>query len=292
MERHKEDLKENGYTIFRNLLDLDEINEYKNEFYKWFNKVPHLKKLHSMIDFNGIFKYHEVGNQRFAWLMRTNPKIINVFKQLWETDELVTSFDGCCYYPEDYIGKDIYWTHTDQSSRKIGTYCYQSFISLTNNNERSLMIYKGSNLLHEDYFKTMNIDEPTDWSIIDINYILSKKLEPRVLIVNAGDLVVWDSRTFHQNLCGNSNCNEERLVQYLCYLPKNKEENNYNEKINRKIYFENRRTTNHWPYPMNLVPKQPYRYNLYNPENPIIIDYNFLPKPYLYDLKDDIYKLL
>jgi len=292
MEKHKKELEENGYTIFRNLLSEEEVNEYKSEFNKWLDEVPDLRKLHSMIDFNGIFKYHEVGNQRFAWLMRTNPKIVNIFKELWETDELVTSFDGCCYYPKEYVGKDRYWTHTDQSSRKKGVYCYQSFVSLTNNSERTLQIYEGSNLLHENYFETMNIDEPGDWNIIDIEYIKTILASQRVLNVNAGDLVVWDSRTFHQNLSGNEHCDEERLVQYLCYLPKNNDGNTEIEQKYRKNNFETRRTTSHWPYPMNVVPNQANAYNYYNPEETIIIDYDSLPKPYLDDLTIKISELL
>tara|TARA_Y100000741_G_scaffold53322_1_gene36690 strand:+ start:3253 stop:4131 length:879 start_codon:yes stop_codon:yes gene_type:complete len=292
MEKHKKELTEKGYTIFRNLLSTDEVKEYKDEFYNWINKVPNLKRLHSMIDFNGIFKYHEVGNQRFAWLVRTNSKIVNIFKELWQTDELVTSFDGCCYYPKEYKGEDSYWTHTDQSSRKKGVHCYQSFISLTNNTERTLVVYEGSNLLHEEYFKEMNIDEPKDWNVINIDYIITHLDKKKILNVNAGDLVVWDSRTFHQNLCGDNNCDEERLVQYLCYLPKNNEGNTNYVQNNRKKYFQSRRTTSHWPYPMNVIPTQPLMYNYYNPNNTIIIDYDLLPIPYLDDLKYKIDELL
>tara|TARA_B100000424_G_scaffold254037_1_gene231720 strand:- start:1463 stop:2341 length:879 start_codon:yes stop_codon:yes gene_type:complete len=292
MEIHKKELAEKGYTIFRNLLLEEEINEYKNEFYNWFNQVKDLKQLHNIIDFHGIFKYHEVGNQRFAWLMRTNPKILNIFKELWETDELVTSFDGCCYYPSEYKGIEKYWTHSDQSSRKKGVHCYQSFVSLTNNVERTLQVYEGSNLLHENYFKSMNIDEPSDWNIIDTKYIKTILDSQKILSVNAGDLVVWDSRTFHQNNCGNKDCNEERLVQYLCYLPKNNYLNDEKEKKYRQKCFETRRTTSHWAYPMKPVPYQPNLYNYYYPEEPIIIDYDSLPLPKLDDLKDKIVKLL
>ncbi len=292
MEKHKKDLAEKGYTIFKNLLSVEEVDEYKKEFYKWLDIVPELKKLHSMINFSGIFKYHQVGNQRFSWLARTNPKIVNIFKELWETDELVTSFDGCCYYTKEYKGKERYWTHTDQSSRKKGVHCYQSFVSLTNNVERTLQVYEGSNLLHENYFETMNIDDPKDWNIIDIEYIKQISDSKRILNVNEGDLVVWDSRTFHQNLCGNEECKEERLVQYLCYLPKNNDGNTEREQRYRKRYFQTRRTTSHWPYPMNVIPYQPDAYNYYNPEEEIIIDYDSLPEPYLDDLRIKIDELL
>ena len=32
MEKHKKELQEKGYTIFRNLLSEEEVNEYKSEF--------------------------------------------------------------------------------------------------------------------------------------------------------------------------------------------------------------------------------------------------------------------
>tara|TARA_B100001093_G_scaffold129420_1_gene122007 strand:- start:1510 stop:2394 length:885 start_codon:yes stop_codon:yes gene_type:complete len=285
-------LKEDGYTIIHNVYNEDEINEYIKEFNLWHTNVPELTDLHNLIDFNGIYKHHQVGHQRFAWLARTNPKILNVFKQLWNTDDLVCSFDGCCYYSSDYLGNPHYWTHTDQSSRKKGVHCYQSFLSLTNNSERTLLLYKGSHLLHEDYFNTMEIDEPRDWNILDQKYVNELVEDKIYLNVKEGDLVIWDSRTFHQNTCGDSSCSEERLIQYLCYLPKNDEKNDIKQRSQRRKYFEKLRTTSHWPYPMNVVPEQPNMYNYYNPYFPITIDYDSLPKPKLDDLKEEIEKLL
>lgn len=292
IENNIKELKENGYTIIHNVYNKDEIYEYKYEFFNWFNNTEDLEYLHDQIHGNGIFKHFEVGHQRFAWLARTNPKIVNIFKQLWNTNEIVTSFDGCCYYPADYIGEPHYWMHTDQSSRKKGLHCYQSFLSLTNNCERTLVLYKGSHLLHEHYFESMNIDEPRDWNILDEKYVNNLENSKIYLDVNEGDLVIWDSRTFHQNTCGTPSCEEERLIQYLCYLPKNKKENNEKEQNQRRKFFEKRRTTSHWPYPMNVVPKQPTFYNYHYPDNPIIIDYESLSQPKIDDLREQIEELL
>ena len=285
-------LKEDGYTIIHNVYNENEIAEYWKEFNLWHTNIPELKKLHDLIDFNGIYKHHQVGHQRFAWLARTNPKILNIFKQLWNTDELVCSFDGCCYYSPEYEGEPHYWIHSDQSSRKKGVHCYQSFLSLTNNSERTLILYKGSHLMHEDYFKSMEIDEPRDWNIIDIMYLKNMHNKEVFLDVEPGDLVIWDSRTFHQNTCGTPTCDEERLIQYLCFLPKNDEKNTIKEQNQRRKYFEKLRTTSHWPYPMNVVPEQPNMYNHYNPSKPISIDYDSLPIPKLDDLKEEIEKIL
>jgi ectoine hydroxylase-related dioxygenase (phytanoyl-CoA dioxygenase family) len=285
-------LNEEGYTIIHNVYNKEEISEYWYEFNSWQNSIPEIIFMHNTIDFNGIYKHHQVGHQRFAWLARTNPKILNIFKQLWNTEDLVCSFDGCCHYSSEYVGKPHYWIHTDQSSRKKGVHCYQSFLSLTNNSERTLLLYKGSHLLHEDYFTTMEIDEPKDWNILDQNYVNELAEDKIYLNVKEGDLVIWDSRTFHQNTCGNSSCNEERLVQYLCYLPKDNEKNDAKQKNLRRKYFEKLRTTSHWPYPMNVVPEQPNMYNYYNPNFQITIDYDSLIKPKLDDLKEEIEKLL
>ena len=99
------------------------------------------------------------------------------------------------------------------------------------------------------------------------------------LDVKEGDLVIWDSRTFHQNTCGPPDCNEERLIQYLCYLPKNSENNDAMQNKLRKTFFNTKRTTSHWPYPMNCVPLQPVMYNHYyakTVEDLVYIDYEKL----------------
>jgi len=288
LQTNIKELEENGYTIIHNVYNNEEIEEYKREFFDWYKNTKDVERLHQVIHGNGIFKYFEIGHQRFTWLARTNPKIINIFKHLWNCDEVVTGFDGCCYYPSDYKKEDVYWIHTDQSSHKKGRHCYQSFLSLTSNNERTLLIYKGSHLLHEHYFKTLNIDAPRDWCVLDKNYVSNLEDRKVYVKVNAGDLVIWDSRTFHQNTCGNLNCNEERLVQYLCYLPKNNIKNDKIQQNLRREYFEERYTTSHWPYPITNVPLQPY----YNKDNRITIDYASLPKPKLDDLKEEIEKLL
>ena len=156
IETIKSELEENGYCVVPNVYNSEEIEEYRNEFFKWYKNTENVEELHTIIHGNGIFKYFEIGHQRFAWIARTNSKVLNVFKELWNTDELVTAFDGCCYFARDYEGKHTYWTHTDQSSRKKGVHCYQSFLSLTNNSQRTLIVYKGSHLLHEHYFNTLN----------------------------------------------------------------------------------------------------------------------------------------
>jgi len=287
----KQKFQNSGYTVIPNVLDKSEIDEYIFEFNKWKNSIDNLDQLHNTIDYHGIFKYFEVGHQRFAWLLRTNPKIQNIFKSLWDTAELVTSFDGCCYYPSDYKGDDQYWIHSDQSGLKTGLRCIQSFLSLTSNEQRTFVVYDGSHKLHEEYSELYNKYDPSDWNPIEQEYIETLQDRKKILKVDAGSLVLWDSRTFHQNTSGPPSCEEERLVQYLCFLPKHNENNNEDMHQKRLQYFSNLRTTNHYPYPMATIPRQPVTYNYYNNDN-INIDYSKIPLPILDDLHGKINEIL
>jgi ectoine hydroxylase-related dioxygenase (phytanoyl-CoA dioxygenase family) len=283
------EIYEKGYTVIPNVLNNDEIQEYICEFNKWMDSFENSDELHHIIHHHGIFKYFDVGHQRFAWLIRTNSKIQNIFKRIWNTDEIVTSFDGCCYYPRDYNRENENWIHSDQSCLKKGLRCIQSFVSLTKNNEKTFMVYENSHKLHEDYGNKYNITNPSDWNPIAEEYLIRINDSLKILEVDAGSMVLWDSRTFHQNTCGDPKNREGRLIQYICFLPKNVEANNEREREKRKYYFENSYTTNHYPYPMRHVPKQP---TFFESVNEYIIDYNKLKKPELDDLLPEIYKII
>lgn len=84
LETNIKELEENGYTIIHNVYNNEEIEEYKNEFFYWYKNTKNVEELHPIIHGNGIFKYFEIGHQRFNWLARTNPKIVNIFKRLME----------------------------------------------------------------------------------------------------------------------------------------------------------------------------------------------------------------
>tara|TARA_Y200000002_G_C22682299_1_gene664601 strand:+ start:2942 stop:3808 length:867 start_codon:yes stop_codon:yes gene_type:complete len=283
----KKELHKNGYVIIKNILTEDEIDEYREYFFKWKDSIENFDELHKKINPHYIYKYHQVGHQRFAWKLRINPKIQNVFKELWDTSELVVSFDGCCYMPKHIKNKDSYWTHTDQSQKKKGLHCYQAFVSLTSNKEKTLVVYEKSHLLHESYFTEMNLTENKDWNVIDKDYLEKIKDNKKILHVPAGSLVIWDSRTFHQNQYGKKNT-EERIVQYVSYLPKNNPKNTTSMRAKRQKYFEEKRTTSHWAYPIKVNSLQPRHYG----NKDLLIDYDSLPEIELDTMMGDIQKLL
>lgn len=279
-----DDLAKNGYAVVPNILTDHEISTAKDSFYMWLDSHPDIKKKHNAISPHGIFKFFEAGHQRHAWFIRTRKAVQDVFKTLWKTDDLVVSFDGSCWIDKDVAKTDTVWTHTDQAPNKVGVHCYQAFVSLTSNKERTLIVYENSHNLHEEYMKERNLTDAKNWLKIDASYLEKIKDTRRVLEVEAGSLVIWDSRTFHQNQYGRPG--EERIVQYVSYLPKEKRSKAM--KTKRTKYLEERRTTSHWPYPVNVNGLQPQTYG--NKE--MQIDYSQLPKPDLDDLADEIDALI
>ena len=49
------------------------------------------------------------------------------------------------------------WTHVDQGAESSELKCYQGFVSLTDNCQRTLVVYKGTHKYHETYFKEKKI---------------------------------------------------------------------------------------------------------------------------------------
>lgn len=283
------DLDENGFSVVRGVLSQAEVAEIYAEFHHWRESTPQLQALHPIISPHGIYKLGGVGQTRHAWLTRTNPALLSLMKQLYKCDELVASFDGMCYIPPTERKRDNVWTHTDQSPFMKGEQGLQSFVSLTANKTRTFVAYAGSHLLHEPYFAA-RVDGDPKWKknflFIEPEFLESIKHTRVEIETQPGDLVLWDSRTFHQNQYGPDA--EERVVQYVAYMPKDDPRNTPAMKRKRQEYFEDGRTTTHRAYPISVNGKQPQTYG----DNSRLIDYSALPAPDLADLMPAIRKLI
>ena len=286
-EEVKRQLDENGYCVCPNVLTPEEIKERIQEFCDWQKTIPNHDKIHSKIDPHGIYKHHEIGHQRHAWKIRINKNVQSYFEFLWKSKNLVVSYDGSCFIPKEWNKQDNIWTHTDQAPNKKGLHCIQGFVALTSNKERTLVVYDKSHKLHAKYFEDRRIKSSKNWFKIDEEFLNEIKEKKRVLTVPAGSLVLWDSRVFHQNQYGKPN-SEYRIVQYICYLPRDHPK--YTEAIRKKRekYFKERRTTSHWPCPVTVNGLQPRTFG----DESKKIDYSKMIPPNLEDIESEIKKLI
>ena len=80
LSKYFRELEEKGFTIIPSALTSEEIELAKTMFYDWENSVENLEKMHDTIDPHGIFKFHEVGHQEFAWFIELVPKLLEYLK--------------------------------------------------------------------------------------------------------------------------------------------------------------------------------------------------------------------
>lgn len=272
----KVELGTKGYCVIPCLTN-SEVDFGKSLFKTWwYSNSIHKQTLTS----HGIIKHYEIGHTAFAWWCRTRPKVLEIFKKIWGTDDLIVSYDGSCYFPEGIKRKNTNWLHTDQRPSDSSFKCVQGFICFTANKTSTLMVVPGSHLEHESYMKSKNLKHSKDWQKVDISLERAIHIE-----ANPGDLILWDSRVFHQNFYSP----EERLVQYICYLPRSIASKADLKK--RQKYYKEKRTTSHWPAPIKVNSLQPQVYG----KKDLLIDYTKLintNQDVLTELQKEIQKLI
>lgn len=86
----------------------------------------------------------------------SEPAVIDAFAKIWDTTELLVSFDGAnITLPHPDRQSNSAWPHVDQSPKRKGLQCVQGLLNLAPNGPRDggLIVLKGSSLLNEAFFK-------------------------------------------------------------------------------------------------------------------------------------------
>lgn len=140
------------------------------------------------------------------------PGIIGAFSKLWDTEELLVSFDAMnITFPSSSPTNSKPWPHIDQSPQKKGLHCVQGFINFTPNGpeDGGLMVVKGSHKLTETFFDMFPEKAkreswgPEDWfsfEASEVDWFRERGCEPKKVCADPGDLVMWDSRTIHYSV--------------------------------------------------------------------------------------------
>jgi ectoine hydroxylase-related dioxygenase (phytanoyl-CoA dioxygenase family) len=272
-----------GYCVIDNVISKQKCRTYVNDMWNWLKEInPTINKDDSTtwlnnnfpVTFKGIIKQYYIGHANFMWNARLEPKVIKIFEEIWNTTNLLTSFDGAnMMIPSNvkkYRHKNIVlndgteligtWYHTDQSQKLKQKVCIQGLLNFvkTTKDDGCLVVLKGSHKYHTELFEHFGITNKSDWfkcSVEHLEWLLSHDDVSEVVVdAKEGSMVLWDSRVFHCNKPPTSINSTFRMCAYLCMTPKSfatkaeikKKQKAYNEK----------RTTNHWPHRGKLVPLQ------------------------------------
>jgi hypothetical protein len=191
---------------------------------------------------------------------RSEPGVISPFAKLWETEELVVSFDTVnITLPQSIVGAydSKPWPHVDQQPERGGLRCVQGIVNLSNAgpDDGGLIVMKGSSKLFDDFFAENPVQGPTPWRTAkhkdfhpfqdkDLEWYKARGCELIKVCAEPGDLILWDSRQMHWAQFGTSDL--IRTIAYVTYTPAAwmSEE----DRALKVDLFENFETTTHWPH--------------------------------------------
>ena len=266
-------LHEHGYAVISDIMNEDEIKQNKDLLWKfidrysngsiqrnnpetWSNNWPQYST-------HGVIKGHGIGQSELLWNVRSNRLIKKVFARIWNTRQLLTSFDGCCTFRDWRVNSSWKtnggWNHVDQNPKtKPDKCCIQGLVSLYDQNEKtgSLVVYPNTHLQFNEL--TNVVKSSKDFVMVRDHYSIMNNGKTRGKLVHckAGDLILWDSRTVHCN--SPAVAIDERkqdepvdLLRIVCYVSmspiqfiRNHTLEEFRQK--RKDFVENNITTSHW----------------------------------------------
>lgn len=235
-------------------IPIDKLNK------ETYNQIINLYPSHRM-----LLKHWKVGHSKLAWYVRQNPKVINIFKNIWKEDDLITSFDACSIYILDKpVRENISWFHVDQSYTRNNRECIQGWINAydTDVGDSTLIILENSNNYHKQFQEHFEITNTKDWyklNEIEKQFYIEKGCNIKAIKCPKGFAVLWDSRTVHYgNPVQKIDNFNYRCVVYICMVPRNFATKKQLEK--RQKIFQEGRMTSHWPHKPVYVSKFPQTY--------------------------------
>jgi Phytanoyl-CoA dioxygenase (PhyH) len=265
--------------MWTNIEQITEGRVLRSDIASW-KKWSETGVLHSM-----LLQFHSAGQAQYIWDIRSNPKVANVFAQIWKVkaDQLITSMDGVSYHlPPEETGKGWFrhhWFHSDQSfgnSKKESVQSWVTGYDVTDQ-DATLMAVIGSHLKHSEFSPVIkakmqkNAKDEADFkkrfrgnfTVLDdddIQWFTERGCKPLAIACPAGSIVLWDSRVIHYGREPLKTRKLARLrnVAYVCMTPrawcKPK------DLAKRVKIFEDMRLTRHLPHHPTVFADKPRTY--------------------------------
>lgn len=243
----------------------------------------------------GILPGHGIGHSEAQWFIRSSPELKKAFAAIWEDEDLLVSFDGMALW-RPWAIKDAWktnrggaWLHIDQHPiTRPGLQCVQGLVNLIKTSPQT-----GGNVLIPGSHKTFSsIPELYPQRLgripLDIDHFRFPSDDPLLVgtppimcHLEAGDLLLWDSRTIH---CSSASIEQPdakaelmRAVSLVCMMPKRLTSEKVLEQ--RKRAVDRVISTTNWTdrfinadkFPQLMADPNPERFK--RPDPPALSDY-------------------
>ncbi|PQE08896.1 Phytanoyl- dioxygenase protein [Rutstroemia sp. NJR-2017a BVV2] len=261
----RDDLARDGYAVIKGAVPRDRAEKYGNDFYEYLenfnlgynrNDPSTIKRSKlPIVNEKGMILHYAVSHENWVWQIRSEPGVIDAFEKVYNTPDLIVSFDAINigFHDRSDFAANKPWPHQDQDPLLPGFRCLQGLVNLQpcGPNDGGLIVCKGAHLLSEQFHKEM-ADEKKIPAWTNEWYGFTERgmkwLEdhgcPWVKVcADPGDLIVWDSRAPHYNVPSTSK--QDRMAVYTCYMPV--AHATQEDLLRKKAAFEQFKGTTHWP---------------------------------------------
>lgn len=213
----------------------------------------------------GIIPSQGIGHSEAQWFIRSVPSVKQSFAAVWGDDDLLVSFDGMAIWrptsvnPEWLTNRGGSWLHIDQHPiGRPGFHCVQGLVSLlpTTPATGGNVVVPGSHKLFgsipDRYTERLaRIPSSIDHFRFPADDPQLAETPPIMPHVEAGDLLLWDSRTIH---CSSpavetspsdpSQAELLRAASLVCMMPRSR--SNPKTIARRQAAVETRTSTTNW----------------------------------------------
>ncbi|KAG7876787.1 hypothetical protein KL938_004400 [Ogataea parapolymorpha] len=254
----RDDFVRNGYVVIKNAIPRHRALKYQKEVFQLVNAFANVdfdepaswttETLPSVL--GKIYSGHGLNHEKVFWEARLEQGVIDAFAHLWGTNQLLVSYDG--FNLTLPVERTIQpWPHFDQSPYKQGLHCAQGIICLSDHSpsDGGLVVYRGSHLSFEEFFKTVPDWEKNDYVELtssQLAWFTERGCEEVKISCEAGDLIIWDSRTCHWGKPPTEKSEHVRTVLYASYAPAQFASAEFLE-IRSRLFYAGEGTT-HWTH--------------------------------------------
>jgi len=270
-------LEDNGYVVIKAVADDEQVRTAIDLFWQHFERTKKVKRddfeswKRWTTDRRGIVVDAEVIQCGGAWYVRGLPKVKQAFRKIWNEDDLIVSMDSLLLWKPWWLDPSGEWYprtegfHVDQNPfSKQGKLCVQGMVPLYDVTDKigGLEIVPRSHLpISQDLLRKScpRFEGGGDFCTLPGRNAVIVANGRKLLLAQAGDLILWDSRTIHAGLVGTKKGGNElydpprlaRLTQTVCMVPRSRATPEVLER--RQNGFQEGYGFTHWPNEANVT---------------------------------------
>jgi len=264
-------LQEHGYVVIAEALDPEQVDRSIELTWKYLEELGTGIDRHDSSTWHddrwpvavhgGIIPGQGIGHSEAQWFIRSSPAIKQAFAAVWDDDDLLVSFDGMALWRPTSVDENWQttrggsWLHIDQHPiGRPGFHCVQGLVSLlaTTPATGGNVVVPGSHRLFEhipDRYtdRLARIDSSIDHFRFPSDDPQLADTPPIMCHLEAGDMMLWDSRTIHCSTPGDGSSASDsliRAVSLICMMPKAR--SNPEVIAQRRAALQNRTSTTNW----------------------------------------------